>query len=194
MTSWWLLGSPCSPLFWSCQPLFWWLAYLFGSNSILVCTWSDGQFSFVIGETLWFPTEDCWFRIPASVGIPVSVSFFGSAAVFSFIGWLWDGFWPRWGSSARLETRTKESNKYASHILNESIRRTEREAHISAFGVNRATFVNRCSTGRGLAIGWIFEPEHTCWDPKGGDLCLNRTKPRETWVEVRSDVDVQIAR
>jgi len=35
----------------------------------------------------------------------------------------------RWVSSARLGTRTKESNKYASHILNESIRRTEREAH-----------------------------------------------------------------
>jgi len=35
--------------------------------------------------------------------------------------------WPRWGSSARLGTRTKESNKYASHILKESIRRTERE-------------------------------------------------------------------
>ena len=35
---------------------------------------------------------------------------------------------PRWDSSARLETRTKESNKCASHMLNESIRRTEREA------------------------------------------------------------------
>jgi len=100
----------------------------------------------------------------------------------------------RWGSSARLVTRTKESNKYASHILIESIRRTEREARTSAFGVNRASLDNRCSTGRGLSIGWVFEPEHTCWDPKGGDLCLNRTKPRETWVEVRSDVDVQIAR
>ena len=102
---------------------------------------------------------------------------------------------PRWGSSARLETRTKESNKYASHILIESIRRTEREA---CFCVRLVPTVephgDRCSTGRGVAIGCVFEPEHTCWDPKGGDLCLNRTKPRETLVEVRRDVDVQIAR
>ena len=49
-------------------------------------------------------------------------------------------------------------------------------------------------TGRVLAMGLEFEPEHICWDPKGGDLCLNRMKPRETLVEVRSDVDVQITR
>ena len=42
--------------------------------------------------------------------------------------------------------------------------------------------------GRGL------EPECAWWDPKGGDLCLNRMKPGETLVEVRSDVDVQITR
>jgi hypothetical protein len=45
----------------------------------------------------------------------------------------------RWGSSARLETRTKESNKYASHILIESIRRTEREARSYVCGVNRGS-------------------------------------------------------
>ena len=43
-------------------------------------------------------------------------------------------------------------------------------------------------------MGWVFELERISWDPKGGDLCLNRTKPREILVEVRSDVDVQIAR
>ena len=32
------------------------------------------------------------------------------------------------------------------------------------------------------------------WDPKGGELCLSRTKPEETLVEVRSDSDVQIDR
>lgn len=39
-----------------------------------------------------------------------------------------------------------------------------------------------------------FECEHTCWDPKDGELCLSRTKPGETLVEVRSDSNVQIDR
>jgi hypothetical protein len=38
------------------------------------------------------------------------------------------------------------------------------------------------------------EQEHACWDPKDGELCLRRTKPEETLVEVRSDSDVQIDR
>ena len=36
--------------------------------------------------------------------------------------------------------------------------------------------------------------ERICWDPKDGELCLSRTKPEETLVEVRSDSDVQIDR
>ena len=36
------------------------------------------------------------------------------------------------------------------------------------------------------------ECEHTCWDPKDGELCLNRVKPGETLVEARRDSDVQI--
>ena len=36
--------------------------------------------------------------------------------------------------------------------------------------------------------------EQTCWDPKDGELCLARTKPEETLVEVRRDSDVQIDR
>ena len=39
-----------------------------------------------------------------------------------------------------------------------------------------------------------FEYEHRCWDPKDGELCLNRVKPGETLVEARSDSDVQIDR
>jgi hypothetical protein len=39
-----------------------------------------------------------------------------------------------------------------------------------------------------------FESEHSCWDPKDGDLCLNRVKPGETLVEARSGTDVQIVR
>ena len=38
------------------------------------------------------------------------------------------------------------------------------------------------------------EQERACWDPKDGELCLSRTKPEETLVEVRSDSDVQIDR
>ena len=43
---------------------------------------------------------------------------------------------------------------------------------------------------------WIFndrfEYEHSCWDPKDGELYLNRAKPEETLVEARSRSDVQI--
>ena len=38
------------------------------------------------------------------------------------------------------------------------------------------------------------EQERTRWYPKDGELCLSRTKPEETLVEVRSDSDVQIDR
>lgn len=37
-----------------------------------------------------------------------------------------------------------------------------------------------------------FESEHIRWDPKDGELCLNRVKPEETLVEARSRSDVQI--
>ena len=42
--------------------------------------------------------------------------------------------------------------------------------------------------------GSRFECERACWDPKDGELCLNRAKPGETLVEARSDSDVQIDR
>jgi hypothetical protein len=45
-----------------------------------------------------------------------------------------------------------------------------------------------CSTRRGREL------KHICWDPKDGELCLGRTKPGETLVEVRHDTDVQIVR
>ncbi len=34
--------------------------------------------------------------------------------------------------------------------------------------------------------------ELVCWDPKDGELCLNRAKLEETLVEARSRSDVQI--
>jgi hypothetical protein len=43
-------------------------------------------------------------------------------------------------------------------------------------------------------MGERFECEHTCWDPKDGELCLSRAKPGETLVEARSDSNVQIDR
>ena len=39
-----------------------------------------------------------------------------------------------------------------------------------------------------------FEYELICWDPKDGELWVSRMKSEETLMEVRSDVDVQIAR
>ena len=44
--------------------------------------------------------------------------------------------------------------------------------------------------GRVLGV----EQERACWDPKDGELCLNRLKPEETLVEGRSGSDVQIDR
>ena len=55
------------------------------------------------------------------------------------------------------------------------------------------TLLEAQSAGPSL-LGERSECEHTCLDPKGGDLCLNRVKPGETLVEARSDSDVQIDR
>ena len=38
----------------------------------------------------------------------------------------------------------------------------------------------------------VAESERTCWYPKDGELCLGKTKPEETLVEVCSSSDVQI--
>ena len=48
--------------------------------------------------------------------------------------------------------------------------------------------------GRTVLRGDRAALEHMCWDPKDGELCLGRTKPDESLVEVRSDTDVQIVR
>ena len=45
---------------------------------------------------------------------------------------------------------------------------------------------------------WIFferfELERICWDPKDGELCLNKLKSEETLMEGCSGSDVQIDR
>ncbi|RAL42516.1 hypothetical protein DM860_011134 [Cuscuta australis] len=51
-----------------------------------------------------------------------------------------------------------------------------------------------CASWRVEKLARRFECEHTCWDPKDGELCLSGVKPEETLVEARSDTDVQIVR
>ena len=63
---------------------------------------------------------------------------------------------PRWDSSARLETRTKESNKYASHMLNESIRRTEREAWFSTCGAIRESLTIGAAPAEAWQSAWFL--------------------------------------
>jgi hypothetical protein len=41
-------------------------------------------------------------------------------------------------------------------------------------------------------LGEWSECEYICWEPKDGELCLNRVKPGETLVEAYSDSDMQI--
>ena len=64
--------------------------------------------------------------------------------------------------------------------------------------VTGANLVSRYERQRRPALyvirGGGAESEHTCWDPKDGELCLGRVKPEETLVEARSDTDVQIVR
>ena len=58
----------------------------------------------------------------------------------------------------------------------------------------KVTLVGPCwAQSSGLnPLGERSECEHMCWDPKGGELFLNRVKPGETLVEARNDSDVQI--
>ena len=60
-------------------------------------------------------------------------------------------------------------------------------------GEIRPALVRRIIVRPFLLLG-RFEKEHTCWDPKDGELCLNKLKPGETLVEDCSDSDVQIDR
>jgi hypothetical protein len=64
--------------------------------------------------------------------------------------------------------------------------RNESDSGCMCFGIAQSAGLNPSGEGS--------ECEHTCWDPKDGELCLNRVKPGETLVEARSDSDVQIDR
>ena len=69
----------------------------------------------------------------------------------------------------------------------------ERAMKVCFSGAEVGTFASAPSTDHD-PFGERFEFEHRCWDPKDGELCLNRAKPGETLVEARSDSDVQIDR
>ena len=43
------------------------------------------------------------------------------------------------------------------------------------------------------STGKRVEFKYACWDPKGGDLCVNRSKSSESLMDDRTRVDVQIA-
>ena len=97
----------------------------------------------------------------------------------------------------RLETRTKESNMYASQWAVQTLRRSESElggifAPWSAAHHRPVPGCPPASPGAGTLTG--AELEHTRWDPKDGELCPSRMKSEETLMEVRSDSDVQIDR
>ena len=53
----------------------------------------------------------------------------------------------------------------------------------------------RCAQPPGASASmYCVAEERACWDPKDGELCLNKLKPGETLVEDCSDSDVQIDR
>ena len=58
----------------------------------------------------------------------------------------------------------------------------------------RFSFITKTGPGRWIYPCSEFAIERTCWDPKDGELCLNRARPEETLVEARSGYDVQINR
>ena len=75
---------------------------------------------------------------------------------------------------------------------------TKPEGEVKARGVKTSGGIPCFCAGAPLArlvrVVGEAEQERARWDPKDGELCLSRTKPEETLVEVRSDSDVQIDR
>ena len=73
-------------------------------------------------------------------------------------------------------------------------RRNESEGRLRVGSGGISSAPGERTTGPSRSLWDEAEREHTRWDPKDGELCLSRTKPEETLVEVRSDSDVQIDR
>jgi hypothetical protein len=72
--------------------------------------------------------------------------------------------------------------------------RNESEGNLVVAEVGTVVLLSRRGTIDRSLIYERFEYEHICWDPKDGELCLDRARPGETLVEARSDTDVQIVR
>ena len=72
--------------------------------------------------------------------------------------------------------------------------RNESEGRLASAQVGSLARGSGPTTGPSRSLVDEAEQERTRWDPKDGELCLSRTKPEETLVEVRSDSDVQIDR
>lgn len=103
----------------------------------------------------------------------------------------------KWPFPSRLETRTKESNILASvWVFKTSAHNESKSVALRYCTVGTLTYVYMGAPSPGPdPFGVVgFVAERVCWDPKDGELFLNRAKPEETLVEARSDADVQIAR
>ena len=94
----------------------------------------------------------------------------------------------KWHSLSRLETRTKESDVYASIWVSNPYAQWKWQMGLFSFSKGRRTI------GRPWSAGERFECEHRRRDPKDGELCMTRAKPGETLVEARSAFNVQINR
>ena len=77
---------------------------------------------------------------------------------------------------------------------NEGERRSDPSARSRVGGERPARRDDHSSGASAPGPASAAQRERTRWDPKDGELCLSRTKPEETLVEVRSDSDVQIDR
>ena len=93
----------------------------------------------------------------------------------------------------RLETRTKEPNMCASEWVLKPIREMKVKS-ACRFTHDPLSKMAAVQCGPILIACYGVETERTRWYPKDGELCLSRTKPEETLVEVRNGSDVQIDR
>ena len=98
-------------------------------------------------------------------------------------------------STSRLETRTKEFELLASEWAVWKLIRAMKVNSLQEMHLNVVMALEQCpATTDGLVNEHLVDSERVAQDPKDGDLCLGRAKPRETMVEARSDSDVQIDR